>query len=369
MQFKFVALVIGAFLSAGRAGVGADLPKLRGASAVPVTVFRVTNVPMDRTIPVVGTLFPKDEATISAEVEGRVDRTMAEFGDRLTNGQIIAQIDTAAYLVQSLQAAANVAKAMATVDNMEQNLKRLQQLSKERIASQSDLDQSVAEAAQARAELKSTEANQAIARLNLERSHVRAPFDAAVAERIANAGDFEKVGSPLFRIVHDGVLKYIVQAPERYAAQVRKEQLVRFTVDAWPDETFAGRVYLISPQVNTATRAFAFGALVANADRRLRANTFARGEVVVEPAVPTPMAPLDAVINFAGVTKVFVIEKDIARGRQVRVGRIRDGFQEILSGLKAGEIIVTSGHTKLFDGAAVRVKEPAGVGETRVTRE
>jgi len=188
---------------------------------------------------------------------------------------------------------------------------------------------------------------------------VRAPFDAAIAERIASAGDYKKNGEPLFRIVNDGVLKYIVQAPERYAAHVKKEQLVTFTVDAFGTNQFEGKVFLISPQVNTTTRAFAFGALVQNPDRKLRANTFARGELVLERNVPTPVVPIDAVVNFVGISKVFVVENGIARPRTVEVGRVIGRQQEILSGVKPGENIVVSGQSKLYDGAKVRVKEAA----------
>jgi membrane fusion protein, multidrug efflux system len=332
--------------------------------AIPVTVTPVRIAKVDRTIPVVGTLFPKDEATLAAEVEGKVEQTMAEFGDRLTNGQIIAQIDTTTYDVMEGQAAANLARVKATSANAEQNLKRIRELNKSAIASTSDLDQAVAASAQALAEVKAAEAAEAIARLNLDRSHVRAPFDAAVAERIASSGDFMKVGSPLFRIVNDGVLKYIVQAPERYAGQVRKEQLIRFTVDAYPNETFEGRVYLISPAVNTTTRGFNFGALVQNRERKLKANSFARGELLLEKGAPMPLIPLDCVVSFAGITKVFVIDNGVARVRVVQTGRIRDGFQEVLSGLKEGEVVAVSGQTKLFEGAKVRVKPLADARTT-----
>jgi len=225
------------------------------------------------------------------------------------------------------------------------------------IASPSDLDKVEAAAEQAHAEVKAAEATESIARLNLGRSHVKAPFEAAIAERIASAGDFKKVGEPLFRLVNDSVLKYIVQAPERYAGQIQKEQLVTFTVDAYPGEIFEGKVFLISPQVNTTTRAFAFGALVKNSERRLRASTFARGEVVLQRKVPSIIVPLDAVVNFVGINKVFVIENGLAKAREVVTGRVVQKQQEILSGVKAGESIVVSGQTKLFDGAKVRVKE------------
>ena len=327
----------------------------RRENLIPVDVQSVATVEIDRALPVVGTLFAKDEATIAAEVEGKVEKTLVDFGDRVKPGQELALIDTTSYEALARQAAANVAKMRATADNAEKELKRLEALGG--VASPSDRDKAVAAVDQTRAEVKAAEATEAIARLNVERSHVRAPFEAAVAERVASAGDFKKVGEPLFRVVNDGVLKYIVQAPERYASQVKKEQLVTFTVDAYPNEQFQGKVFLISPQVNTTTRGFAFGALVQNAERKLRANTFARGELILEKNVPTTVVPLDAVVNFVGISKVFVVENGIARAREVQIGRVIANKQEILSGVKRGDSIVVSGQSKLFDGAKIRVKE------------
>ncbi len=323
-------------------------------AAIAVATAKVEVVPLDRTLPVVGTLFPKDEATVGAQVEGQVQKTLVDFGDRVTEGQEIALIDTDSYQAAARQAAANLAKAQANLANAENNLKRIESLQKDKISSASDLDSATALAGAARAEVKAAEAASAIADLNLARSHVRAPFDGAVAERVASAGDYLKVGAPLFRLVNDEVLKYIVQAPERYAASVKKEQLVRFSVDAWPGECFEGKIYLISPSVSTATRAFNLGALVQNPECKLKANTFARGELVLERAVPTPVVPLEAIINFAGVTKVFVIENDAARSRDVQVGRVQDGRQEILAGLQPGDLVAVTGQTKLYEGAKIR---------------
>lgn len=326
---------------------------------MPVTVGKVELVPMDRTLPIIGTLFAKDEATVAAEVEGKVEKTMAEFGDRLAIGQEIALIDTTSYEALTHQTAANLAKAQANLANANQSLKRIEELRKSNIASVSDWDKATAEAEQARADVKAAEAAHEIALLNLRRSRVTAPFDSAVADRIASAGDYVKIGAPLFRIVNDGVLKFITQAPESYAGEVKKEQVVIFNVDAYPGQNFEGKVFLVSPQVNTGNRSFAFGALVQNADRKLKANTFARGKLILQRQVPTLMAPLEAILNFAGVTKAFVVENGVARAQLVRVGRIIEGRQEILNGLKSGDLVVLTGQTKLHDGAKVRIKDPA----------
>ena len=336
--------------------------KTRGDEIVPVTVVPVESVPLDRSISIIGTLFAKDEATIGAQVEGQVEKTRVDFGDRVTTDQEIALIDTTAYEAQARQSAANVAKVKASALNAEQNLKRVQDLQRDKISSASDLDKAVADSEQARAEVNAAEAADAIAQLNLERSHVRAPFNAAVAERIASAGDYLKIGAPLFRIVNDSVLKFIFQVPERSASFVTKRLPVQFSVDNYPGETFTGSVYLISPSVSTASRAFGVGALVTNTNFRLKANTFARGSLTLERAVPTPMIPLEAVVSFAGVTKVFVVEGNTAHARAVKVGRIQSGRQEIIEGLKAGEQVVVSGQSRLSDGAKITIQSPPPAG-------
>jgi membrane fusion protein (multidrug efflux system) len=267
------ALALSALLVVSCSKSAADKSQANRAEGVPVSVAKVEIVPLDRTISVVGTLFAKDEAMIGAQGEGQVEKTRVDFGDRVTTGQELALIDTTSYEAQARQSAANVAKAKASALNAEQNLKRIQDLQKDKISSASELDKAVADAEQARAEVKAAEAADAIAQLNLERSHVRAPFDAAVAERIASAGDYLKIGAPLFRIVNDAGLKFIFQVPERSASFVTKDLPVKLSVDNYPGETFTGSVYLISPSVSTASRAFSVGALVptrTSASRRTR---------------------------------------------------------------------------------------------------
>lgn len=331
--------------------------------SVPVTVSKVESVPMDRSISIIGTLYAKDEALVAAQVEGQVEKTRVDFGDRVTNGQELAAIDTTSYEAKSRQASANVTKAQASALNAEQTLKRTENLQKDKISSISELDKAVADAEQARAEVKAAEAADAVAKLDLGRSHVNAPFDGAIAERIASAGDYMKVGSPLFRVVNDSVLKFIFQVPERHASFVTKKLPVQFSVDNYPGEIFTGSVYLISPSVSTASRAFGVGALVTNTNFRLKANTFARGTLTLERNAPTLMAPVESVVSFAGVTKVFVVENNIAKARAVTVGRVQNGKQEIVTGLKAGDAVVVTGQSKLSDGMAVAVQESSQAAE------
>jgi hypothetical protein len=79
--------------------------------------------------------------------------------------------------------------------------------------------------------------------------------------------------------------------------------------------------------------------------------------LILEKEVAVPMVPMDSVVNFAGVSRVFLIAEGVAHSRTVQTGRIVNGHQEIVSGLKEGELVAVSGQTKLFEGAKVRVKQ------------
>lgn len=330
--------------------------KMQRPEPTPVTVAMVTNVAWDRTVSIVGTLYPKDEAAIASQVEGQVERTLVDFGDRVLTNQDLAFIDTASYEAQLEQAVGNLAKARANFANAKQNFERTQNLLNQKIASASDFDQAKAQLDQWDAEVRAASGAEGVARLNLQRSRVQAPFDGAISQRLVGRGDYVKIGSPLFNIVNDAVLKFIFQVPERYGSYVEKKLPVKFSVDNYPGETFTGGVYLISPSVNLSSRSFGVGALVTNTDFRLKASTFARGSLVLERGVPTPVVPLEAIVSFAGVTKVFVVENGQARSRDVTVGRIRDGLQEIVAGVTNGMRVAVTGQNRLTDGAAVVIQ-------------
>ena len=345
-----------AILIAGCGKAGGEPPKEKRSAGIPVATYSVTNASWDKTVSIVGTLFAKDEATIAAQVEGMVERTLVDFGDRVTNGQLIATLDLTSYEAQLQQADGVRAKAEATFTNAVQNFQRVEELRKRNIASTSDFDQANALLGEAEAEVKAARGAQAVAKINVERSQVGAPFDGAIAQRAVGRGDYVKPGSPLFNIVNDAVLKFIFHVPERYGSFVQKRLPVSFNVDNYPGETFTGSVYLISPEVSTTSRSFGVGALVTNTNFRLKANTFARGTLVLERGVAVKVVPVDAIVSFAGVSKVFVVEGGVARGRTVMLGRIRDGLQEIVEGIKSGDKVVVSGQSKLSDGTAVVVQ-------------
>jgi membrane fusion protein (multidrug efflux system) len=360
------------FLTLGVLGMGlllagcspAQAPKKESQdNRVPVTVVAAETMLLDRIASAVGTLNARDEATISAEVDGRIEKIQVEIGDRVEQGAELVRVDTASYEAQANLSAANLLKAQASAVNAEANFKRVQELHKNNISSQSDLDIAQAQVSSSRAEVKAQEANVAMAQLNLERSHVKAPFAGIIADRMANTGDYVKTGATLFRMVNDTELKLMMQIPERLAGAVKTNQTVQFEVDALPGQKMTGSVYFVGPSVNTANRSFIVGARVDNGHHQLKANSYARGELILDRNIPSVTVPVDAVMQFSGISRVYVVDNNLARSRTVVPGRVIQGKQEILDGLKADEKVVLTGLTLIHDGSAIQI-----MGSTNTTR-
>ena len=331
-----------------------DTPKGE-RSAAPSRAVRVARVelqPMERTLQVVGTLSAHEETTVAAQVAGQIEKYRVDLGDKVNAGQELALIDTTSYEALARQSAANVAKARANATNAAQNLKRTQELQKEKIASSSDLDQAVAESDAALAEVKSVEAAEAIAVLNVQRSRVKAPFDGAVAERIASVGAYAAVGTPIVRVVKTDPLRLRLEVPERESTWVRAGQAVRVTVEG-DTNVYAGTLARVAPSLRESSRVLMVEADVP-AQGALRAGLFARAEIIVNASEPGLSLPANTLVTFAGLEKVVLVENGKALEKTVVTGRRGENWVEIVSGLNAGQTVV-------LDPAGLRTGQPVTV--------
>lgn len=314
-----------------------------------VRVVRAAPRPMERVLHVVGTLAAREEAMISAQVAGQLEKNLADLGDRVKAGQEIVLIDTTSYDALAAASAANLTRANASAANAAQNLKRIQDLQKDKIASTSDLDAAVADAARTRAEVKAAEANDAIARLNLDRSRVKAPFDGVVAERIASAGDYLAVGAPIARLVQTDPLRLRLEVPERESTAVRAGQSVRVSVEG-DTNIYRGHLARIAPAIRPENRMLLVEADVPNPGG-LRAGLFARATIVVNDREEAVSIPAEALITFAGLEKVVLIKDGKAAEKTVTTGRREGDWVEITAGLNAGENVV-------LEPAGIRTGQP-----------
>ena len=341
------------------AGCGKPAVAPRGGrpdGPLPVSVAEARVSKWEQRLLCVGTLLPAQEAKLSAEVEGRVEKTHVEVGDTVKAAQELAQIDTASYQGLVNLQTANHNKAQINADNQTLNLERLEKLRATGAVSSTTYDEAAAAQKAALAEVAATKAQLGGATTSLKRSTLRAPFDGRITERLVTEGDFARTGTVLLHILDDSTLRFRAEIPERHGARVKPGETVRIRVDAYADREFTGKITWVNPAVNPDTRAIAIEARVENKDALLKAHAFARGEIITDAGADVITVPGDAVVTFAGVNKIFTIADGKAQAREVTLGERRGPDQAILSGVQAGEKIIIGGLSKVQPGANVAVK-------------
>jgi RND family efflux transporter MFP subunit len=398
MRVAFVLVTAVAALAAGGCSK-TEFAQARGreVSAKPVTVESVRQEAVKRTVELVGTLAAVDQVTISSEADGKVSRILADLGDRVRAGQTLIQIDRekqqysleqqkatlARALAQygaadpqhlpEIEKTPDVQKADADLVQAKQAFDRTSTLFKRSLVPQQTLDDaatalqskqasydlSLQSAKNLRASIQGSEASMKLADRQLRDTEIRSPFDGYVEKRLVNLGELVKTQMPVMAVVRVDPLKVIAEIPEKMAPWIKDGQPVELHVDAYPDQTFIGKVSRISPAVNTATRAFPFEALVPNQDARLKPGTFARVHIESDKVDTILTLPYATMQYRYGVNRVFVVEGDTLAVRELKVGdRLGDRI-EIISGVKAGEQVAATDVDKLADGTKVSINKKA----------
>ena len=152
-------------------------------------------------------------------------------------------------------------------------------------------------------------------------------------------------------------MKLRATVPERFSAEVKVSQPIELQVEAYPTEVFPAHVSRINPTVDPNSRTFEIEAQVPNTDHRLKPGGFAKADILIRAESEALSAPLESVVSFAGVNKVFVVRDDKAHEVEVAIGLRGRGWVELLGDIKAGDRLVTSGHSQLADETAVRVRD------------
>jgi RND family efflux transporter MFP subunit len=358
-----------------------------------VTLVPVTEIPIEQTIEISGSLDPDEQVTVGAKVAGRLASLAVDIASPVTKDQIIAQLETRDYelrieqssaaLAQSraqlglgpndkdedldIEATAIVRQAMATLKEAESNRVRARKLAAEGLMTGMDLD--AAEAAAVRAETALQSAREEVrireatvrqrrselrmARQQLTDTLVKSPLDGLVQMRRANVGEYLAAGAPIVDLVKIDPLRLRVAIPELEAAGLRQGQPVRITVQG-DTASYTGTVARLAPAIDPQSRTLLVESDIKNPGH-LRPGSLVNAQIVVS-SKPAPTVPVTSVIRFAGLSKVITVEDGKAREKQVTTGKTTGDRIEILSGLTVGEAVVDRPGS-LQQGQPVRVLE------------
>lgn len=186
------------------------------------------------------------------------------------------------------------------------------------------------------------------------------PMRYAMTRRQVSEGQILKEGEAVAELVIEDPLRLWSRVPEHHVGDVRVGQLVRITTRAHPGMTFEGRVARISPSVDQASRTFQVEALIPNKRGLLRPGGLARASIVIDAQAKAAVVPIEAIVQFAGVTKIFLVEQGKARAvDDIKTGVEGRGWVEVTSArLPESGDVVTSGQTHLADGSPVIIRKP-----------
>jgi membrane fusion protein (multidrug efflux system) len=322
------------------------------AGPVPVEVARAVARDLTDDTTAVGSLRSRQGVIVRPEVSGRVVKLGFRDGERVRRGQVLVQLDDALPRAQLRQAEAQLAIARTT-------LQRNRELVAQNFVTQSVVDQ-------AQANVDVADAQVALARAQLDKLRIVAPFDGQTGIRAVNVGDYLKDGADIVALEDTSSMYVDFSLPERFASRLAPRQSVEVAIDSLPGERFTAVVLALEPQITADGRAIAARATVPNADARLRAGMFARVRVVLAERPGAVLVPEEAIVPQAGkdlLIKVVDGPQGPASQRvEVRTGLRRDGQVEIVSGLAAGDRVVTAGQARLLraDAQLLRVVELGG---------
>jgi membrane fusion protein, multidrug efflux system len=318
-------------------------PKDKGKEEQPITVSGtvVRLQTFDNNLALSGSIEANEQVEIRSEVSGIVKTIYFQEGSNVSKGQVLLKVD-------DIELKAQLAQAKTKESLASENERRAKLLLQKEAISQEEYDI-------ARADYQSAKAQSQLILAQIEKTTVRAPFSGKIGLRSISPGTYVTPALLVAKLVNSGQLKITFSIPEKYASQVNKNGTITFKVTG-SDQTYKAKIYAIEPEVEIATRTLKVRALADNKNGKLLPGTFADVQLPLDIIKDAVVIPTEAIIPVQDGKKVFIANKGIAKEVMVETATRTDASILVLSGLKAGDTVLTSGVMSLKDEAPIVVK-------------
>jgi membrane fusion protein, multidrug efflux system len=304
-----------------------------------------------------GSLQPRTEARVRAEIAGPVEQTHADEGQRVRAGALLARLDDTAVRDAYLSAKSAVRTAESALQNAQRNLERSSRLAKAGALPERDLETAQLNATNAEGALADARARLASAGKQLAQTTVRTPITGVISEREVDAGDVVTVGAELFRIVDLGSLRLEASVAASEIDRLKPGMPVEFGVSGY-DRRFTGRIERINPTVDPTTGQVRIYVTIPNERQSLVSGLFAEGRVATDTRKAIGV-PADAVDERGTQPVLHVVKAGRVKHLPVRLG-VRDeatNLVEIASGVAAGDTVLLGSAQGVAEGATIRVSQ------------
>jgi len=306
---------------------------------------------------------------VAPRAAGRLQDISVRLGDQVGKGQRIAKVEDYELLEQIKQQEAAQEVASATIRSREAdlalaktNVDRNRSLFERQLLPKQTLDDNEAryQSAQAQLDLARAQAQQSKARLdelkiNLNNTIITSPVNGFVSRRLVDPGASVGQNAPVVEVVDISRVRMIANVVEKDLKQLQAGDVTRVQVDAFPGETFTGRIARVSPVLDPATRTAPIEVEIANPTYRLKPGMYARVGVTLDTKKDALVVPANALIDLGGRRGVFMPLSETAVFRAVQVGTEQGDIVEILGGLTEGNEVITTGAGQLRDGDRIQL--------------
>ncbi|MCS3904354.1 membrane fusion protein (multidrug efflux system) [Methylohalomonas lacus] len=301
----------------------------------------------------VGSMVAVNDVSVTNEVPGIVEEIQFESGQRVEKGDVLLQIDDNVDRAQLEGLKADLQLAQVQFD-------RAAKLVKERTVSQSEFDE-------AKARLESARANLASSKAEMVKKSIRAPFSGIIGIRQIDLGQYLAAGSEIAPLQSLDPIYVDYTLPERHLSDLSVGQTIDLNVQAYPGQTFSGRIEALNPGIDPGTRSIHIRGVLDNPDGTLRPGMFAEIRTLLSEQNDILTLPQQAITYAPYGDSVFVIEEQdgqkVVQRRQVKTGAVRNGRVEILEGLELGDEVASAGQNKLRNGQPVQINNDIEVND------
>lgn len=312
---------------------------------------------------VTGSIQPERKADLRAEVSAVVLQVLKENGDVVRRGDVLVRLDQTSIRDNLQSAEANVRNANQSLDQAERNLQRLKTLRASGMTSLQAIDDAEVRRNAAQSELSASNARAVLARQQLERTIVRAPFDGVVSDRKVSAGDTASIGKELLKVIDPSSMRFAGRVSADKISVVSVGQAVSFRINGYAGQEFRGKVTRVDPSANDVTRQVEVLVSFVDAKQPAVSGLYAEGTIEAS-TVKAVTLPESVLVRSGDKALVWRAKGNTLNQVDVALGARdpRTGNFEVRSGLADGDIILRSPSSSFKDGQSVELvnaKPPA----------
>ncbi len=326
----------------------------------PEDIHTVRNSALTSGPAITGSIQPERRADLRAEVQAMVLKVLKENGDAVRRGDLLVHLDDTAIRDGLASAEAANRAASQALDQAERQFQRMKTLRGSGMASAQQLDDAEGRRNAAQSDTEASKARVVLARQQMQRTEVRAPFDGVVSDRKVSAGDTASLGKELLKVIDPSSMRFEAMVSSDSVGSVKPGQTVHFRVNGYGDQEFAGKVRRVNPAANATTRQVEVLVDFVGEKQPRLAGLYAEGRLETE-SQSSLTIPATAVVRDGDASSAFRVKDNKLQKVPLVMGErdARSGDYIVKGGLAEGDQVIRYPTALLKDNQPVQAAGPA----------